>query len=219
MANKKTSSSNKPGEPKASRPRIPREYGVTRDKKGLLPWSHVNERMTKAKQYWVCTVSPEGRPHATPVDGLWLDGRLYFGGSPKTRWMRNVAANPAVSIHLESASEVIILEGEAHMHGQTIHWLSGWRRPRKRNTVTPPSRKITKLPKCRCFGRRSHLRGRDFQKTLRAGPSRTAIEDDTCTKGQAAGLFFFVRVVLNGRMKAGREKGPIIQDMKGINDG
>ncbi len=86
MANKKTSSSNRTGEPKAGRPRIPREYGVTSDKKGLLPWSHVNERMTKAMQYWVCTVSPEGRPHATPVDGLWLDGRLYFGGSPKTRW-------------------------------------------------------------------------------------------------------------------------------------
>jgi hypothetical protein len=26
--------------------------------------------------YWICTVSPGGYPHATPVDGLWLDGRM-----------------------------------------------------------------------------------------------------------------------------------------------
>lgn len=95
------------------RPLLPPEYGVPKDRKGLLAWSHVTERMEQAMHYWVCTVTPDGRPHATPVDGLWLDDRFYFGGSPKTKWSRNLTANPAVSIHLENGAEAVILRGDA----------------------------------------------------------------------------------------------------------
>jgi nitroimidazol reductase NimA-like FMN-containing flavoprotein (pyridoxamine 5'-phosphate oxidase superfamily) len=109
----KKKQADQPEGPKASRPYIP-DYGIPKDKKGMLPWSHVAQRMAEAHHYWVCTICPEGRPHATPVDGLWLDGRLYFGGSPKTRRSRNLAASPAVCIHLESAMDVIILHGDAH---------------------------------------------------------------------------------------------------------
>jgi nitroimidazol reductase NimA-like FMN-containing flavoprotein (pyridoxamine 5'-phosphate oxidase superfamily) len=69
--------------------------------------------MTRAMHYWIGTTDPAGRPHATPVDGLWLDDRLYFGGSPETRRQRNLAANPSVCVHLESGSDVVILHGEA----------------------------------------------------------------------------------------------------------
>jgi Pyridoxamine 5'-phosphate oxidase len=100
--------------PRASRPRLPHDYGVSNDAKGLLPWSHVTDRMTTARHYWIATVSPDGRPHATPVDGIWLDDRLYFGGSPQTRRQRNLANNSAVCVHLESGSDVVILQGDAH---------------------------------------------------------------------------------------------------------
>jgi nitroimidazol reductase NimA-like FMN-containing flavoprotein (pyridoxamine 5'-phosphate oxidase superfamily) len=103
----------KPNGPVASRPHIP-GYGIPKDKKGLLPWTHVTGRMAEAKHYWISTVGPDGRPHATPVDGLWLGDRLYFGGSPSTRRNRNLAANAAVCVHLESAVEVLILHGDAH---------------------------------------------------------------------------------------------------------
>ena len=112
QASKKKPASRETG-PIASRPQMPKEYGIPKDKKGLLPWSHVSERMDEAKYYWVCTVSPDGRPHATPVDGLWLDDRLYFGGNPQTRRHRNLAANPAVCIHLENGLDVVILHGDA----------------------------------------------------------------------------------------------------------
>ena len=103
-----------PTGPTGSRPHSPgRAYGIPKDKKGLLPWSHVSERMAQAHLYWICTISPEGRPHATPVDGLWLDDRLYFGGSTETRRHRNIAANPSLCIHLESGTDVVILHGEA----------------------------------------------------------------------------------------------------------
>lgn len=60
------------------------------------------------------TVDPEGRPHTTPVDAVWVDDRLYFGGSPQTRRNRNLAANPAVAVHLEDAMDVAIVQGDAH---------------------------------------------------------------------------------------------------------
>jgi nitroimidazol reductase NimA-like FMN-containing flavoprotein (pyridoxamine 5'-phosphate oxidase superfamily) len=101
-------------DPKSSRPKMPAAYGVPRDGEGMLPWSHVTERMERATCYWVCTLSHDNRPHATPVDGLWLDGKLYFGGSPETRRSRNLRENPAVCIHLESGHEVVILHGDAH---------------------------------------------------------------------------------------------------------
>ena len=112
-ASKKKAANGQAG-PSASRPKIPSIYGVPRDKKGLLPWSDVSERMSAAMHYWVCSVDPDGRPHATPVDGLWIDDKLYFGGSTETRRHRNIIANPAVCIHLENAMEVVILQGEAH---------------------------------------------------------------------------------------------------------
>jgi len=101
--------------PTVSRPKIPAEYGIPKHNKGLLPWSHVTDRMAQAMHYWICTVSPNGRPHVTPVDGLWLDDKLYFGGSPQTLRNRNLAVNPAVSVHLDSSDDVVILHGDAHL--------------------------------------------------------------------------------------------------------
>ncbi len=112
----------KKGSPKAaahqpgvlvSRPRMPAAYGIPKGKPTFLPWAHVSQRMKKAKHYWICTVTPDRRPHATPVDGLWLDDRLYFGGSTDTKWQRNLKSNPAVDVHLESAVNLTILRGEA----------------------------------------------------------------------------------------------------------
>jgi hypothetical protein len=98
--------------PKASRPYMP-GYGVPKHNKGLLPWSHVSERMNSATHYWVSTVSPDGHPHSTPVDGMWIDDEFYFGGYTTTRRHRNLLENPSVCIHLESADDVIIVHGIA----------------------------------------------------------------------------------------------------------
>jgi hypothetical protein len=98
--------------PVATRPYIPDPaYGIPKNDKGLLSWSHVTDRMTTAPNYWVCTVSAAGQPHATPVDGVWLDDALYFGGSPVTRTSRNLAENPKVSVHIGDGFDVVILEG------------------------------------------------------------------------------------------------------------
>lgn len=97
-----------PSEPQASHSHLPEGYGATEE---LLPWSYARERLEQSQNYWVCTASPDGRPHAAPVWGAWVDDRLYFEGSPATRWGRNLTANPRASVHLENGSEVVIVEG------------------------------------------------------------------------------------------------------------
>ena len=114
MSAKQVSKKNQ-ASPAVSRPHIPAAYGIPKNNKGLLPWSHVTDRMTQAMHYWVCTVAPNNHAHVTPVDGLWLDDKLYFGGSPQTRRNRNLAANAAVSVHLDSSDDVVILHGDTHM--------------------------------------------------------------------------------------------------------
>lgn len=98
-------------EPQASRPEAPASYHFPTTADGLLPWSHAAERLERARNYWLATTRPDGRPHATPVWGVWTDEALFFDGHPSTRWARNLALNPAVAVHLESGDDVVIVEG------------------------------------------------------------------------------------------------------------
>lgn len=97
---------------KAIRPKM-KEYGIHEDDEGLLTWAFVDEQMAKSRNYWIGTTRPDGRPHAAPVWGVWLDGHLYFGTGPNARKARNLDANPAMVVHLESGDDVVILEGTA----------------------------------------------------------------------------------------------------------
>ena len=94
-----------------SRPKLPKDYNVPTGEEGLLEWDWVVGRLESAKNYWISTTQPDGRPHAVPVWAAWLGDTLYFDGHPQTRWGRNITHNPSVSIHLESGDEVVILEG------------------------------------------------------------------------------------------------------------
>jgi general stress protein 26 len=78
-----------------------------------LPWSWAVERLVRARNYWIATTRPDGRPHARPVWGIWLDGAFHF--STGSLAAQNLAANPAIEVHLESGSEVVILEGTAEL--------------------------------------------------------------------------------------------------------
>ena len=98
--------------PKPDRPVMPKGYGVPEDEEGMLDWSYVREMMETNLVYWVCSVRPNGRPHASPIWGVWVDDRFFFEGSPETRRGRNIAENPAVSVHTERGDEVVIIEGD-----------------------------------------------------------------------------------------------------------
>lgn len=113
-----STSASSAAQPETGRPLLPKDYGVPDSDEGVLPWSWAVERLERAANYWFSTTRPDGRPHAMPAWAVWLDGSIYFDGSPETRRGRNLAQNPAIVIHLDSGDEVVVLEGEAHLTGK-----------------------------------------------------------------------------------------------------
>ena len=91
----------------------PAGYGFPKDAAEMLDWTHAERRLQQARYYWLTTTGPDGRPHVAPLWGVWIDGAFFFDGHPRTRWARNIAANPAVCVHLESGDDVVILDGLA----------------------------------------------------------------------------------------------------------
>jgi hypothetical protein len=104
-----------PARPIAERARMPAEYGRPEPTDRLLDWSHVEQRLTDARVYWLATSGPGGRPRVRPLDGLYVDGVIYVGGSLETRWSRDLEENPQVAVHLDDGSDVVIVEGVAEL--------------------------------------------------------------------------------------------------------
>lgn len=98
-------------QPEVTRPHFPEGYIV--DPKSLLTWDHVEKRLSESIHYWLCSVRPDGRPHAVPRWAVYMDGKIFYDGSPETRHARNIARNPNVVLHLEDGSDVVIAEGAA----------------------------------------------------------------------------------------------------------
>jgi hypothetical protein len=71
----------------------------------------VEARLVEAQHYWLATVRPDGRPHVVPLDGIWLDGLWYFGGSAQAVRRRNLEANAHAVLHLEDGTSAVIVEG------------------------------------------------------------------------------------------------------------
>jgi len=97
------------GEPRGSRATIP-GYGITTTPYAIS-WSDVAVKIEASRNYWINTTRADGRPHAMPVWGVWVDGSLYFGTSSTSVKGRNLARSPRVVAHLESGDDVVILEG------------------------------------------------------------------------------------------------------------
>lgn len=98
--------------PKPERPEIPETYGFTASTLHKPPpWQMIAESVRLSRNYWICTVSPDGSPHALPVWGIWLDNELYFVTKRASKKGRNLQANPKVAIHLESGDDVIAFQG------------------------------------------------------------------------------------------------------------
>ena len=97
---------------------VPDGYTLADREQRLLDWSYIEERMTGAKNYWIATTRPNGRPHVAPTWAVWDDNRLYFDGSPETRRMKNMARNPHIVVHLEDGDKAVIVEGIVREHGR-----------------------------------------------------------------------------------------------------
>ncbi|MHA1989760.1 MAG: pyridoxamine 5'-phosphate oxidase family protein [Candidatus Hodarchaeales archaeon] len=92
------------------RPYIP-GYGIEKSDKGLLSWDFIRSELKDAKNYWLSTTRPNGKPHAIPIWGSWINDKFYFGGGSETQNRKNLAKNPYIVVHSESGTKTVILEG------------------------------------------------------------------------------------------------------------
>jgi len=79
-----------------------------------LPWSWVDDQLRAAPTFWVVAApapgDPAGPPHPRPVWGVWTGEEVYVSvGSPPLR--RAFAAGGAVTVHLDSGTDVVVVEG------------------------------------------------------------------------------------------------------------
>lgn len=90
-------------------------YGVDTPEWEALPWSWAAERLAKNRNFWLVTVSGDGRPHALPVWGVWdpEELRFAFSCSPTARKATNLAANPRCVVMTEDTVECLSIEGKA----------------------------------------------------------------------------------------------------------
>jgi hypothetical protein len=92
---------------------LPKSYGTPHR---VLTWTEVEQKLVASKTYWLATARRDGRPHTVPVDGIWWEGALYFGGDPATVHVRNLRTNPRAVLHTESGESPVIAEGVAEWH-------------------------------------------------------------------------------------------------------
>jgi hypothetical protein len=89
-----------------------------------IPWSRVRDQLVAGsnragsgrdtgRTYWLATVRPDGRPHATAVGAIWEDERVYFVSGPGTRKSRNLAADPRCTITVSLDDVDLVIEGTA----------------------------------------------------------------------------------------------------------
>lgn len=98
-------------EPVSSRPYMPGYLAA--DAGGTMSWSWAEQRLITSSAYWVGTVRPDGRPHSSPVWGVWFDNCFWFSCDQTSIKARNIAINPAVVITNDDPWEQVVLEGRA----------------------------------------------------------------------------------------------------------
>jgi nitroimidazol reductase NimA-like FMN-containing flavoprotein (pyridoxamine 5'-phosphate oxidase superfamily) len=61
---------------------------------GPTPWEDVVAALERAELYWLSTVRRDGRPHVTPLVGVWHDGAMHFSTGWRSRRRATSRATP-----------------------------------------------------------------------------------------------------------------------------
>ncbi|MFS3127540.1 pyridoxamine 5'-phosphate oxidase family protein [Nocardioides sp. Bht2] len=82
-----------------------------------LPWPTASDRLAAAPLYWLTTVRADGRPHVTPLVGLWTDDTFVFCTGPDEQKRRNLATSPGLCVTVGDntwdAGLDVVVEGDA----------------------------------------------------------------------------------------------------------
>ncbi len=86
--------------PKRDRPQLPKGY-IEATSRGMLTWSAVQRILAAFPYLWIATTDEDGQPHLVQQWGAWVDDALYFEGSRRTRWARNLARDPRMAFGMQ----------------------------------------------------------------------------------------------------------------------
>jgi PPOX class probable F420-dependent enzyme len=70
-------------------------------------------RLEAARNVWLATVRPDGRPHLVPIWFVTHDDRWYVCVAPGSVKARNLHRNPRLALALEDGDRPYIIEGQA----------------------------------------------------------------------------------------------------------
>lgn len=101
-----------------------RLYGTPSDV-APLAWEWVEQQLCDAGTYWVIG-GGSGAPPARPVWGIWYGSAVHLSiGSPSVRGA--IATDPHVTVHLDSGTDVVIVEGVATLDDMTTALIASYR--------------------------------------------------------------------------------------------
>ncbi len=78
-------------------------------------WRAIEARLGRQKEIWMATVRNDGRPHLAPLWFVWLEEKIWVSTGAETQKFANLRGNQSVSLALPDATNVLIIEGEAHV--------------------------------------------------------------------------------------------------------
>jgi general stress protein 26 len=99
------------------------------------PWAEVARVLSESEMFWLSTVRRDGRPHVTPLPGIWADGRTYFCVGSHEQKAKNLEFNPqcvlAAGANQFRAGLDVVVEGtvvrvtdNAHLQRLSAMWKS-----------------------------------------------------------------------------------------------
>jgi general stress protein 26 len=62
------------------------------------PWQETERALHAAELYWITTVRADGRPHVTPLIGIWFEGAMHFTTGLEEQKARNLEHNASVAL-------------------------------------------------------------------------------------------------------------------------
>jgi hypothetical protein len=92
--------------PKRDRPDLPKGY-ISRSPKGMLSWADAERILVTGRYMWLATTDADGGPHLVQQWGVWVDNTLFFEGSDRTKWARNLARDARLAFGTQSADRAV----------------------------------------------------------------------------------------------------------------
>lgn len=84
---------------------------------GPTSWSETVRALDGAELYWLTTVQTDGRPHVTPLIGVWQDGAAHFCTGLREQKARNLERRQQVALTTGSNAWAqgldVVVEGTA----------------------------------------------------------------------------------------------------------